>query len=116
MPGGQTTCMQALNLGAGGGGHGRAQLRAGELDLLAAHRRADHQRVGRHDLPEPCSSSCRAINTLEAYSSANQVGVAQLAVQYCQEVVAAPSIVFPGVTFSGSTYSSVTATGANPPG
>ena len=33
-----------------------------------------------------------AVNTLEAYSSAAQVGVAQLAVQYCQEVVAAPSI------------------------
>ena len=31
-----------------------------------------------------------AINTLEAYSSANQVGVAQLAVQYCNQVMNHP--------------------------
>ena len=30
-----------------------------------------------------------AVNTLEAYSSANQVGVAQLAVQYCNQVIVA---------------------------
>jgi hypothetical protein len=44
-----------------------------------------------------------AVNTLEAYSSANQVGVAQLAVQYCAQVMASPSLqssVFPGVNFS----------------
>jgi hypothetical protein len=49
------------------------------------------------------------INTIEAYSSANQVGVAQLAVQYCAQVMTTPSAlqkVFPGVTFSGSTFSS----------
>jgi hypothetical protein len=47
------------------------------------------------------------INTLEAYSSANHVGVAQLAVQYCDQVMsssAAMAKVFPGVTFSASTF------------
>ena len=47
-----------------------------------------------------------AVNTLEAYSSANQVGVAQLAVQYCQQVMGTPALqaaMFPGVTFSAST-------------
>jgi hypothetical protein len=44
-----------------------------------------------------------AINTLEAYSSANQVGVAQLAVQYCATVMATPSLqstMFQGVNFA----------------
>ena len=44
-----------------------------------------------------------AINTLEAYSSANQVGVAQLAVEYCDQVMATPALqakLFPGVNFS----------------
>jgi hypothetical protein len=44
-----------------------------------------------------------AINTLEAYSSANQVGVAQLAVQYCNQVMLSSSLqakIFPGVNFS----------------
>jgi len=44
-----------------------------------------------------------AVNTLEAYNSANQVGVAQLAVQYCAQVMASPSLqsgMFPGVNFS----------------
>ncbi|MGO9513359.1 MAG: LamG domain-containing protein [Steroidobacteraceae bacterium] len=49
-----------------------------------------------------------AVNTLEAYSSANQVGIAQLAVQYCNVMMTTPSLqaqVFPGVTFNGSTFS-----------
>ena len=44
-----------------------------------------------------------AINTLEAYSAANQVGVAQLAVQYCNQVMLSPSLqakIFAGVNFS----------------
>jgi hypothetical protein len=44
-----------------------------------------------------------AINTLEAYSSANQVGVAQLAVQYCNQVMLSPTLqakLFPTVNFS----------------
>jgi Concanavalin A-like lectin/glucanases superfamily len=48
-----------------------------------------------------------SISTLEAYSSANQVGVAQLAVQYCNQVLSsstATAKVFPGVTFSASTF------------
>jgi hypothetical protein len=47
-----------------------------------------------------------AINTLEAYSSANQVGVAQLAVQYCNQVMLSPTLqakIFPGVNFSSLT-------------
>jgi hypothetical protein len=49
------------------------------------------------------------INTLEAYSSANHVGVAQLAVQYCDEVIGSSSAmakVFPGVTLNASTFPS----------
>ena len=60
-----------------------------------------------------------AVNTLEAYSSAAQVGVAQLAVQYCNQVMNTPALqakVFPGVTFGASTFSSVTATGPNAAG
>jgi hypothetical protein len=47
-----------------------------------------------------------AVNTLEAYSSANQVGVAQLAVQYCNQVMNGPTSstlqakLFPGVNFA----------------
>jgi hypothetical protein len=44
-----------------------------------------------------------AVNTIEAYSSANQVGVAQLAVQYCNQVMLSPTLrakIFPGVNFS----------------
>jgi hypothetical protein len=43
-----------------------------------------------------------AINALEAYSSANQVGVAQLAVTYCNQMMSTPSLyakIFPGVNF-----------------
>jgi hypothetical protein len=47
--------------------------------------------------------------TLEGFSSAEQVGVAQLAIQYCNVMVNTPSYaaqVLPGVTFSGSLFSS----------
>jgi Concanavalin A-like lectin/glucanases superfamily len=63
-----------------------------------------------------------AVNTLEAFSSADQVGVAQLAVQYCNQVMTsttAPTAatlqakVFPGVTFNGSTYPAQTSAVAN---
>ncbi|HEY2676803.1 MAG TPA: LamG domain-containing protein [Steroidobacteraceae bacterium] len=46
--------------------------------------------------------------TLEGFSSANQVGVAQLAVQYCNEMVNNPQYlanVLPGVTLSASQFS-----------
>jgi len=49
------------------------------------------------------------IVTLEGYSSANQVGVAQLAVQYCNVMVTTPayqSVVLPGVTLNASTFQS----------
>jgi len=47
--------------------------------------------------------------TLEGYSSANQVGVAQLAVQYCNVMVTTPAYsaaVLPGVTLNSATFSS----------
>jgi hypothetical protein len=46
--------------------------------------------------------------TLEGFSSANQVGVAQLAVQYCNEMVNNPTYlnaVLPGVTLSATQFS-----------
>jgi hypothetical protein len=51
------------------------------------------------------------VSTLEAFSAANQVGTAQLAVQYCNTMVNTPSLaaqVFPGVTFSATLYSTPT--------
>jgi hypothetical protein len=47
--------------------------------------------------------------TLESFSSADQVGVAQLAIQYCNVMVNTPAYaaqVFPGVAFSGSLFAS----------
>ncbi|MEA3152379.1 MAG: hypothetical protein QOD56_3318 [Gammaproteobacteria bacterium] len=48
-----------------------------------------------------------ATSTLESFSSANQVGIAQLAVQYCNVAVNTPAYqaaLFPGVTFTASLY------------
>ena len=51
------------------------------------------------------------INTLESYSSANQVGVAQLAVQYCNQLMSSSNTALQsklfgsGVTFSASQFS-----------
>jgi hypothetical protein len=48
-----------------------------------------------------------SVPTLEAFSAANQVGTAQLAIQYCNTMVNTPSLaaqVLPGVTFSASTF------------
>jgi hypothetical protein len=117
-PAGQTTCMQALNLGpvmADMGVRSFAQVNStfsqitgiptSNMSVVSTYQSVQQQ------LP--------AINTLEAYSSADQVGVAQLAVQYCQQVMGTPSIqatVFPGITFSGSTYSTVTANGTDAAG
>ncbi|HZE44397.1 MAG TPA: LamG domain-containing protein [Steroidobacteraceae bacterium] len=58
-----------------------------------------------------------ATPTLEGFSSANQVGVAQLAIQYCNVMVnnaTYASVVLPGVAINGSTYpgSTNTVTGA----
>jgi hypothetical protein len=50
-----------------------------------------------------------ATPTIEAFSSANQVGIAQLAVQYCNVMVSSPTYfasVLPGVTLSASQFSS----------
>ncbi len=49
-----------------------------------------------------------AVNTLEAFSSANQVGIAQLAVQYCNTMMNTPALqmkMFPGVAFNSSLFS-----------
>jgi hypothetical protein len=48
-----------------------------------------------------------AAPTLESFSSANQVGIAQLAFQYCSQAMNTASLqqkIFPGVTFNGSTF------------
>jgi hypothetical protein len=48
-----------------------------------------------------------ATSTLESFSSANQVGVAQLAIQYCNVAVNDPTLqsqLFPGVVFNASLY------------
>jgi hypothetical protein len=50
-----------------------------------------------------------ATTTIEAFSSANQVGIAQLAVQYCNVMVNTPSYfasALPGVTLSATQFSS----------
>jgi Concanavalin A-like lectin/glucanases superfamily len=48
-----------------------------------------------------------AIPTLESFSSANQVGIAQLAVQYCNVAVTTNSqALLPGITLSASTFQS----------
>jgi Concanavalin A-like lectin/glucanases superfamily len=50
-----------------------------------------------------------SVPTIEAFSAANQVGTAQLAIQYCNTMVNTPSLaakMFPGVTFSASLFSS----------
>jgi hypothetical protein len=117
-PVGQTTCMQALNLGpvmADMGVRTFSQVNSTFSQLTGipvtnASVVSTYQAV-QQQLP--------SVNTLEAYSSADQVGVAQLAVQYCQQVMGTPSIqmtVFPGITFGGSTFSTVTANGTDAAG
>jgi hypothetical protein len=60
-----------------------------------------------------------ATPTLESFSSANQVGIAQLAIQYCNSLVTNPAYssalsgpkgLFPGVTINASTYPGSTGT------
>ncbi len=47
------------------------------------------------------------VPTLESFSSANQVGIAQLAVQYCNvAVTTAPQTLFPGVTINPALFAS----------
>jgi hypothetical protein len=49
-----------------------------------------------------------SVPTLEGFSAADQVGTAQLAIQYCNSMVNTPSLaaqMFPGVTFSPTTFS-----------
>jgi hypothetical protein len=117
-PAGQTTCMQALNLGpvaADMGIRTFAQVNS-TFSQLTGIPTSNMSVVSTY---QAVQQQLPAINTLEAYSSAGQVGVAQLAVQYCQQVMGTPSIeatVFPGITFSGSTYSTVTANGTDAAG
>jgi hypothetical protein len=52
-----------------------------------------------------------AIPTLESFSSANQVGIAQLAVQYCNVAITTPALqakLFPGVTFGATLFNGQT--------
>jgi hypothetical protein len=114
-PVGQASCMQALNLGpvmADMGVRSFAQVNS-TFSQLTGIPTSNTSVVSTY---QSVQQQLPSVNTLEAYSSADQVGVAQLAVQYCQEVMAAPGGVFPGVTFSGSTYSTVTANGTDAAG
>jgi hypothetical protein len=117
-PVGQTSCMQALTLGpvtADMGVRTFAQVNS-TFSQLTGVPTSNTSVVSTY---QAVQQQLPSINTLEAYSSADQVGVAQLAVQYCQQVMSTPTIqatVFPGVSFSGSTYSSVAATGPNAAG
>src|SRR5882757_6753212 len=58
-----------------------------------------------------------SVATLESFSSANQVGIVQLAIQYCSTAVNTPSLaaqLFPGVTFNSSLFGATgTAPGVN---
>jgi hypothetical protein len=116
--GAQPTCTQALNLGpvmADVGVRSFAQVNS-TFSQLTGVATSNPSVVSTY---QNVQQQLPAVNTLEAYSSAAQVGVAQLAVQYCNQVMSTPSLttqLFPGVTFDGSTYSSVTATSANAAG
>jgi Concanavalin A-like lectin/glucanases superfamily len=62
---------------------------------------------GTPSMPGGVQQQLPSVPTLEAFSAANQVGIAQLAIQYCNTMVNTPSLaaqMFPGVTFSGSTF------------
>jgi hypothetical protein len=114
-PAGQTTCMQALNLGpamADMGVRSFAQVNSTFSQLTGV----PTTNTSVISIYQNVQQQLPSVNTLEAYSSADQVGVAQLAVQYCQEVMANPSMVFPGISFSSSTYSTVTANGTDAAG
>jgi hypothetical protein len=114
-PVGQTTCTQPLNLGpvvADMGVRTFAQVNS-TFSQLTGIPTSNASVVSTY---QAVQQQLPPINTLEAYSSADQVGVAQLAVQYCQQVMTSPGTVFPGVTFSGSTYSTVTYTSTNSAG
>ena len=85
-PAGQTTCMQALNLGpvmADMGVRSFAQVNS-TFSQLTGIPTSNTSVVSTY---QAVQQQLPAINTLEAYSSAAQVGVAQLAVQYCQQVM-----------------------------
>jgi hypothetical protein len=105
-PVGQTTCSQALNLGptmADVGVRSFAQINSTYSQLTGvpttnASVVTTYQSV-QQQLP--------AVNTLEAYSSADQVGVAQIAVQYCNQVMSTPALqtqIFGSVAFNGSLF------------
>jgi hypothetical protein len=117
-PAGQTTCMQTLNLGpamADVGVRTFAQVNS-TFSQLTGVATSNTSVVSTY---QSVQQQLPAINTLEGYSSAAQVGVAQLAVQYCNQVMNTPTLqakVFPGVTFGASTFSSVTATAPNAAG
>jgi Concanavalin A-like lectin/glucanases superfamily len=117
-PAGQTTCTQALNLGpamADVGIRTFAQVNS-TFSQLTGVPTSNTSVVSTY---QSVQQQLPAVNTLEAYSSAAQVGVAQLAVQYCNQVMSSPTLqakVFPGVTFGATTFSSVTATGKNAAG
>ena len=84
---------RTLRAGARARPHGRcrcAHLCAGELDLLRSSRACRPRNAAVVATYQSVQQQLPAVNTLEAYSSANQVGVAQLAVQYCNQMMSRP--------------------------
>ena len=59
--------------------------------LVGAHGRADDEPGGAADL-QTVQQQLPSDPTLESFSSANQVGVAQLAIQYCNVAVNTPTL------------------------
>ena len=82
-----------------------------ELDAVATDGCTDHECRSHCDLqgPQGVQQQLPPIPTLEAFSSANQVGVAQLAIQICSTMMNTPALqskMFgPGVSFNGSQFS-----------
>ena len=101
-PAGQTTCTQALTLAAPAADYGVrsfAQVNSTFAQLTGI----PTSNAGVATAYQSVQQQLPAVNTLEAYSSANQVGVAQLAVAYCSQVMSSSATelkVFPGVNFS----------------
>ncbi len=95
--------------GAGGRRHRRAHLRADQLDPVGAHRACRPPTRTSVATYLAVQQQLPPIPTLEGFSSANQVGVAQLAIQYCNEMVNTPAYLaqmLPGVTLSAGLFPS----------
>ena len=78
--------------GSGGRRYRRAHLCADQLDAVGAHRRADDRHRMSRRPTQAVQQQLPPTPTLESFSSANQVGIAQFAIQYCNEMVNNPTL------------------------